>query len=68
MNDNDEQAANAADPRQFDSDTARDEANGRYDEYWLAFHDWCAARGILEGEMREGPDYQAQFEAEFYGD
>jgi hypothetical protein len=64
MNKNDKQATNAADLQQ-DKDNERDDASARYDAYWLAFSDWCVARGIPEDEMRV---HEREFEADYYGD
>jgi hypothetical protein len=64
MTEKDQLAANAADTHQHD-DNERDEAYGRYDAYWLAFHDWCVARGIPEDDMRE---HESEFEVDYYGD
>ena len=66
MNENDKQAAPAADLQQ-DTDNERDEASDRYDVYWVAFSNWCAARSIPVEDMRKS-DYQVQFERDFYGD
>jgi hypothetical protein len=63
MNEKDELAANDADPHQYE-DNERDAASTRYDQYWLAFHDWCAARGIPKDDMRA---YEREFEADYYG-
>jgi hypothetical protein len=67
MNEKDKLQASAADPHQDKDNEREDDASTRYDAYWLAFHDWCVARGIPEDEMRES-DYQVQFERDYYGD
>ena len=62
----DNQAATAVDPQQYE-DNERDDASMRYDQYWLAFSDWCAAHDIPVEDMRKS-DYQVQFERDYYGD
>lgn len=66
MDESDKQAATAEDLQQ-DKDNERDDASLRYDVYWVAFSNWCAARGIPVEDMRKS-DYQVQFERDFYGD
>jgi hypothetical protein len=66
MNENDKQAAQAADLQQ-DKDNERDDASLRYDEYWFAFNDWCARRGIPVEDMHNS-DYQSEFERDYYGE
>ena len=66
MKQDDKQAATAVDPKQYE-DNERDDAYMRYDQYWFAFRDWCAAHDIPEEDMRTS-DYQVQFERDFYGD